>query len=132
MSRDPERASLLPCNPCPHESACCWWGTPLEDDEAALLARRFGEASVTWDPNESEWRTAVVDGACVFLKDNTCSIHDDAGYPSVCAGFPWLPDDSEVDICPELLTGRHPELDALFDPVTKRLRVMTAPSPQPR
>jgi len=128
MSRDPDRPLLLPCNPCPHESACCTWGTPLTDAEAALLGASFGTASITWDPREGEWRTAVVAGACFFLKDNSCSIHDDQGYPSVCAGFPWAPDESEVDICPELLTGKRPEIDALFDPETKKLRVMLPPS----
>jgi hypothetical protein len=54
---------------------------------------------------------------------NRCAIHAHPAYPVVCAGFPFRPDESEVDGCPELLTGRHPELDALFDPQTKQLRV---------
>jgi hypothetical protein len=88
---------------------------------------RFGTASIEWDPDDAEWRTTVVDGVCFFLEDNTCSIHGHALYPSVCAGFPWKPDGSEVDICPELLTGKHPDLDPLFDPETKRLRVDATP-----
>ena len=127
MRRDeaPALFRRLPCHPCPHESACCKWGTPLTDDEATALATRFGAASIAWDPREEEWRTSIVDGTCFFIKDNTCTIHAHVGYPSTCAGFPWTPDESEVDICPELLTGKHPELDALFDRETKRLRVAT-------
>jgi Putative zinc- or iron-chelating domain len=116
-------SSRLPCHPCPHESGCCTWGAPLTEREADAIREQIGPRFVAWDPEEKEWRTALVNGTCAFQQDNGCSIHARLEYPSVCAGFPFRPDESEVDICPELLTGKHPELDVLFDPVTKQLRV---------
>jgi len=114
----------LPCHPCPHDGACCKAGTPLALSEAARLRTDFGEGSVEWDGVAKEWRTALANGACFFREGNACRIHDHAAYPVVCAGFPFRPDESEVDICPELLVGKHPELDALFDPLTRKLRTV--------
>lgn len=113
----------LPCYPCPHASVCCFEGAPLKMNEASALAIHFGSQVVRFDVAGGEWRTALANGTCIFQKDNACSIHAHAAYPTVCAGFPFRRDESEVDICPELLTGKHPELDALFDPTTKQLRV---------
>jgi hypothetical protein len=68
----------------------------------------------------------------VFLDANGCRIHAHGAYPTVCTRFPLGGYEWDVDICPELLVGKHPELDRMFDPATKRLRVMAElPDPVP-
>ena len=108
-----EHLSGLPCSPCPHASACCAFGTTLQEDEAVALAARYGEESV-YRTRWGEWRTRVKNGRCVFLADNSCTIHADPHYPAVCRGFPWVdvetggPYEFDRTICPEFAT--RPEL----------------------
>lgn len=77
------------------------------EDEPEQVRRAHGDDALTWDAEESEWRTSVVDGRCVFLVDNRCTIHDKPYYPRVCRGFPWKdatggPYLYDQTICPEL------------------------------
>ncbi|MFN7145859.1 MAG: hypothetical protein ACK4YP_18935, partial [Myxococcota bacterium] len=72
----------LPCFPCPHRSICCSWGSSLTDEEARHIRDNHGEAAVV--RGEDEWRTAVVDGRCVFRAEHGCGIHDAAYYPAIC------------------------------------------------
>ena len=103
----------LPCYPCPHQSACCAFGTTVTEEEAAGLSSRHGEDTV-YRTRWGEWRTRVRKGRCVFLVQNVCTIHDDPHYPAVCRGFPWTDAETggayEFDqtICPEFNT--KPEL----------------------
>lgn len=100
--------ATLPCSPCPHKNLCCSYGTALYGDEPAEIRKHHGEASVIWDEEEQELRTAVIDGKCIFLVDEKCSIHEAPYYPKVCRGFPWtLADTGEpypytLEICPEI------------------------------
>lgn len=91
---------ILPCWPCPHASACCSFGVDLLPLEAINIIAAHGEDTVV------ELRTAVVDGHCVFLDDNKCSIHNETYYPSVCRAYPL---DAEhggeyegEHVCPEM------------------------------
>ncbi len=112
----------LPCFPCPHRSACCFWGASITDDERAQIEARFGAAFVAWSEEESGYRTAMKDGRCVFLADNRCTVHGEEFYPSMCRNFPTRnlsgdgPYEHDVSICPELAP--------LVDPDTKRLRLV--------
>lgn len=98
----------LPCFPCPHQAACCAYGVSLVGDEADVLRARHGTSALVWDDEENEWRTAVVDGKCIFLRDGACTIHDQPYYPKTCRGFPWLDGETggpylyDQSICPEL------------------------------
>jgi Fe-S-cluster containining protein len=102
---DPE-IPRLPCYPCPHASACCAYGVTVSPEEAGALAARFG-ADKVYRTRWGEWRTRVRRGRCVFLGNNTCTIHDDPCFPVVCRGFPWADGETgeayEFDqtICPE-------------------------------
>lgn len=99
----------LPCFPCPYSGACCTYGTDLVRDEAEKIAAKYGADKVIMSPEDNP-RTAVVDGACVFLKrpEGTCMIHGASEYPAVCRGFPWINDTGDgpygngIEICPEL------------------------------
>ena len=99
----------LPCSPCPHQSACCAWGTSLTPDEARRLLGSHGPGAV-YRTRWNEWRTRVRGGRCVFLVDNACVLHHTPDYPSVCRGFPLTdasgkkPYGIETDICPELVS----------------------------
>ena len=98
----------LPCYPCPHESACCNYGVDLSVKEALAIAAHH--SIVTLTVGEQGMRTRVVDGACVFLSGNKCSIHDKPYYPAVCKGFPWTnaeggPYEGDCSICPEIRTS---------------------------
>jgi hypothetical protein len=103
----------LPCYPCPHASACCAYGTTLSDAEAEAIRAAHGEG-MAYRTRWGEWRTRVVKGRCVFLRDNACSIYDQPYYPAVCGGFPFVdaetggPYEFEREICPEF--ELHPEL----------------------
>ncbi|MEP6572690.1 MAG: YkgJ family cysteine cluster protein [Gemmatimonadota bacterium] len=109
----PPNFPALPCFPCPHNSACCGYGTTLTDEEAAGLSARYG-ADKIYRTRWGEIRTRVRGGRCVFLRENICTIHADPHYPAVCRGFPWVDAETggayEFDqtICPEFLT--RPEL----------------------
>lgn len=103
--KEKKSLTMLPCYPCPHASNCCSWGTDLSSTEAAELAAKFGNNKVIL--MEGGYRTAVINGVCSFLVNNSCSIHEHPYYPAVCAAFP----DFDVDggeymgdrtICPEL------------------------------
>jgi hypothetical protein len=101
--------ATLPCLPCPHDSICCSWGTSLYPDEAAAIRENHGGAALTWNGEDDEWRTAIVDGKCYFWRTGEgCSIHEEPFYPRICRGFPWRHGDSNSDyphdrtICPEL------------------------------
>jgi hypothetical protein len=102
----------LPCFPCPHQSACCAWGTSLTERERSLITQRFGEGFVAWNEIEREYRTVVRDGRCVFLRANACAIHGEDFYPSMCRHFPARnlagdgPYEHDVSICPELAAPR--------------------------
>ncbi|HTG84637.1 MAG TPA: YkgJ family cysteine cluster protein, partial [Gemmatimonadales bacterium] len=94
-----------------HGSACCTYGTTLQDEEAQDLSERFG-ADWVYQTRWGEWRTRVRGGRCVFLENNVCIIHGDRSYPAVCRGFPWVdaetggPYEFDQGICPEFLAGR--------------------------
>lgn len=103
----------LPCFPCPHASSCCWWGVTISLPEMLQMVDRFGLSVITTgDPGEL--RTAVVDGRCVFLQDNACTIHDTPFYPQVCRGFPFTDAEhggayeGDTTICPEMLGDHAP------------------------
>jgi hypothetical protein len=108
-------AHELPCYPCPHQSICCNWGVTLIGDEAETVRRIHGAHTVTWDAEEQEFRTAVVDDKhCIFLKNNACSLHASPEYPAICRGFPWSDGEHgdyiwDRTICPELSESHnHP------------------------
>jgi len=96
--------------PCPHDSACCNWGTTLSDREVDAIRRRFPDHEKLVVKKHGEMRTRVRDGACVFKKDNRCAIHGEAFYPIVCRLFPWKSTDGgpysehldEYEICPDV------------------------------
>jgi hypothetical protein len=96
----------LPCYPCPHASACCAYGATLSDEEASAISAAHGDGKA-YRTRWGEWRTRVVQGRCVFLRDNACSIYDQPYYPAVCRGFPFVdaetggPYEYEREICPE-------------------------------
>lgn len=100
------RPKTLPCFPCPHRAACCNFGSSLTDEEAEQVRAAHGDDAVRYVVDE--WRTAVVDGRCVFLAENTCDIYKEPYYPAICRGFPWIdgqtgsPYDGDPTICPEL------------------------------
>lgn len=103
----------LPCYPCPHASACCGYGATLSDAEAQTILALHGEGKA-YRTRWGEWRTRVVKGRCIFLRDNACSIYNEPHYPAVCRGFPFVdaetggPYEYEREICPEF--ERRPEL----------------------
>lgn len=103
----------LPCYPCPHASACCAYGATLSDAEVEAIRATHGEGKV-YRTRWGEWRTRVAKGRCVFLVENACSIYDQAYYPAVCRGFPFIdaetggPYEFDRKICPEF--DRRPEL----------------------
>ena len=108
------RFPKLPCFPCPHDAACCAWGTTLTDDEAAAVRREFGRETV-YRTRWGEWRTRVRDRRCVFYDSAAgCRLHDRPYYPAVCRGFPWTdaetggPYEFDQTICPEFIS--RPEL----------------------
>ena len=120
----------LPCNPCPHQSACCIYGVSVTDEERATIELNFNSSFVRWDEEEQGWRTAVVDGRCIFSKFNICEIYGKPYYPEICSGVPFYqgttqaPYESEViGLCPEFEI--RADLIPLVDPQTKRLRVIT-------
>ena len=100
----PHRA--LPCFPCPHQSACCRYGTTVTDAEARAIEQEHGPGKV-YRNREGEWRTRVKNGYCVFHKDNVCTIHGKPYYPEVCRCFPWTDAETggpylfDQSICPE-------------------------------
>ena len=98
---------VLPCHPCPHHSVCCSHGVTVLDDEVSAIRAAHGDDTVVWDEAEGEHRTRLVNGACVFLRPNGCSIHAEPHYPRVCRAFPWADSDGnpygyDLTICPEL------------------------------
>lgn len=104
----------LPCFPCPHEAACCAWGTTLTSEEARAIRHRHG-ADTTYRTRWGEWRTRVRGGRCVFYRaDAGCILHDEPFYPEVCRRFPWTdaetggPYEFDQTICPEFI--RRPAL----------------------
>src|SRR5258706_9953110 len=86
--------ATLPCFPCPHAPNCCSWGTALEADEAAAIREQYGDAALRWSDEEQQWRTAIVNGRCIF-RDRGCMIHDKPFYPRICRGFPWRYGDTD-------------------------------------
>jgi len=107
----------LPCFPCPHDAACCAYGSTCSDDEAAAIIAEFGDGKV-YRTRWGEWRTRVKNGRCVFFNGQGCSIHARPYYPVVCRGFPWTdsetggPYEYDRTICPEFVI--HPELVKIF------------------
>jgi hypothetical protein len=99
----------LPCYPCPHDSACCGYGTTLDDSEAELISVRYG-AHLIYRARDGGWRTRVRGGRCVFYRNRGCELYASDCYPAVCAGFPWTdvetggPYEFDRTICPEFLT----------------------------
>lgn len=102
---------VLPCYPCPHKGSCCSWGTSVSDQEKELIQAQHGSNSVVWSDEEQEWRTALVNGKCIFWEaTGTCQIHSAPYYPKVCKLFPYEADDGgpykyELGICPELVNN---------------------------
>ena len=84
----PEDRPKLPCYPCPHLSSCCAYGATLSPREAKAIARRFGKDRI-YLTRWGEWRTRVKNKRCVFLSDNSCTLHSSDVYPGTCRGFPW-------------------------------------------
>lgn len=107
----------LPCFPCPHDAACCGYGSTCSDDEAAAIIAEFGEGKV-YRTRWGEWRTRVKSGRCVFFNGQGCSIHNQPFYPAVCRGFPWTdaetggPYEFDRTICPEFIS--RPDLVQIF------------------
>ncbi len=103
----------LPCWPCPHDSACCAYGTTLSDAEAEAIIREHGRETV-YRTRWGEWRTRVKAKRCVLFRNNGCTIHAKSYYPAVCRGFPWTdaehggPYEYDQTICPEFVA--RPEL----------------------
>lgn len=103
----------LPCFPCPHHSSCCAYGVTVSEEEAAALAGKYGEDKI-YRTRWGEWRTRIRRGRCIFLVDNSCTIHADPYYPAVCRSFPWTDAETggpylfDQTICPEF--SRRPEL----------------------
>jgi len=103
----------LPCYPCPHQSACCAYGTALSDEEPADIRAEHGAGRI-YLTRTGEWRTRLVEDRCAFLENNVCSLYNKPYYPAVCRGFPWIdaetggPYEYDRDICPEFT--RRPEL----------------------
>ncbi|HEU4569811.1 MAG TPA: hypothetical protein VFS07_04510 [Gemmatimonadales bacterium] len=103
----------LPCFPCPHDSACCNYGSTVSDEEAQAIIAEWGEGKV-YLTRWGEWRTRVRKGKCVFVVANGCAIHAKPYYPLVCRGFPWTdaetggPYEYDQEICPEFV--KRPEL----------------------
>lgn len=99
-------AADLPCYPCPHQSACCAYGTTLSETEAKAISDARG-AHTVYLTRWGEWRTRVIKGRCALLVNNACSIYNQPYYPDVCRGFPFVdaesggPYEFERDICPE-------------------------------
>ena len=100
----PQRS--LPCFPCPHQSACCRFGTTVTEEEARAIEAAHGEGKV-YQTRWGEWRTRVKKGYCVFHKNNVCTIHGQPYYPEVCKCFPWTDAETggpylyDQTICPE-------------------------------
>jgi hypothetical protein len=100
----PHRA--LPCFPCPHQSACCRFGTTVTEEEARAIEAAHGAGKV-YRTRWGEWRTRVKKGYCVFHQNNVCTIHGKPYYPEVCKCFPWTdaetggPYQFDQTICPE-------------------------------
>lgn len=96
----------LPCFPCPHDSACCAYGTTVTDEEAAAIVEVHGPR-VVYRTKWGEWRTRIRKGRCALYRNNTCAIHGETFYPAVCRGFPWTdaetggPYEFDQTICPE-------------------------------
>lgn len=102
----PQAGPPLPCMPCPHQSACCKYGTSLTAEEFKAIAAEHGAHTVR--VTEDDLRTAVDDKGCVFLGENACTLHAHAYYPATCGGFPWRDRDGgpypyDTTICPELV-----------------------------
>jgi hypothetical protein len=65
------------------------------------------------------YRTAIFEGMCVFHRKGLCTIHGEAYYPSVCAGYPWTdgilggPYQGDRQECPEFFVPEteEPDLD---------------------
>ena len=85
----------------------------MSDAEADAARAAHGEGKV-FRTRWGEWRTRVVKGRCVFLKNNACSIYNQPYYPAVCRGFPFVdaetggPYEFDREICPEFV--QRPEL----------------------
>ena len=82
------------------------WRGRRPDSGAATL---FSTLWITF-PTGASWiwaRTRVRKGRCVFLVNNSCSIHADPHYPAVCKGFPYVDAETggpylyDQTICPE-------------------------------
>lgn len=84
----------LVCFPCPNNSMCCQHGVDIYPDEEVQIILNHGAEAVVSGPNGMA-RTAVVDGTCIFMKENRCKIHAESYYPKVCKSFPFK--DSESD-----------------------------------
>lgn len=103
----------LPCYPCPHQSACCAFGTTLSEAEARAIEAEHGPGGI-FRTHWGEWRTRVVNGRCAFLAHNACTLYQKPYYPEVCRGFPWIdaetggPYEFDRKICPEFVM--RPEL----------------------
>jgi len=98
----------LKCYPCPHNGACCKYGSSLSQQEADLIIADFGEEAIQYTNDLIDpIRTKVINDSCYFLKYGICHIHDKPYYPKVCKGFPWEDADGnsyqhDQSICPEL------------------------------
>jgi hypothetical protein len=121
----------LPCWPCPHDSACCAYGSTLSEEEARSIAAHHGPHLI-FRTRWGEWRTRVKKGRCVFLHANGCGIHAKPYYPAVCRGFPWTdaetggPYEYDQSICPEFT--RQPELVQL-GPAVHQARLLQSRDP---
>ncbi|MGE0442069.1 MAG: YkgJ family cysteine cluster protein [Gemmatimonadales bacterium] len=107
----------LPCFPCPHNAACCAYGSTVTEVEAHAIEAKYGPGKV-YRSRWGEWRTRIRNGRCIFFVDGGCEIHAEPFYPAVCRGFPWRdaehggPYEFDRTICPEFLV--RPELQLVF------------------
>lgn len=97
----PTPLPVLQCFPCPHASACCNNGVTLWEHEKNRI-EAVHSGSVEWDEEEGAWVTAVVDGHCVFMVNNQCTIHGQPYYPQGCSEFPYAYQFPNLSICPSL------------------------------
>src|ERR1043166_5343150 len=95
----------LPCFPCPHQSACCAYGTTLSEDEARAIAADHGKEKI-FRTCGGERRPRASRRRCVFLPNTPCSIYTQPSLPAMSASLRWVnaesggPYEFDRTICP--------------------------------
>lgn len=114
---------------------CChYWRLPVSDDLCEKLMRTPfyqnikkkypGHEIIVFDDSHSTGSLEKINGACIMMEDNQCSIHRDLGYdykPLACRKFPLIftstPDGIFVSACyycPSVRYGIGKPLDEHF------------------